>query len=528
MSGSTTPRFGYDVLSVFDVPPNARDFLADVIESNRAPEETEELFQESLLARAADWHYLIECAKSMRRARPEDRNSLQAQDVLADVWYTLSGQDPPPGEEPWELTDRLIARAKQLDVDPKIRPPHITEQIENHRQQWLGSKVFPKTTTCLTTSPYWSDQPHGRRPEGSNNLAKWKDRACLPLASSQARVSAILHSQTPDNETYQTLSVDKPAGGQGFPQEVALCDMTLILKPQSSISPYFVATSASDEAGQAIALARKRPLRGTVPSVPFAPLTSQEFGLIQEKFAHEPFWLLTVVTFLIRTKGTQAIPTFYKVKERFPTPTHIASEGNTEPLVEMIRHLGLAEHRVSLMKKYARGFLGQPPVAGIYHKVKKYDHRDIDPLSLYQHKGSSALLVDKDSYGQDLLEAWEIGHLTQGKYALDSWRIFCRDELLGRATGWNGEDRDPKLQPEWMRVRPDDKELRAYLRWMWMKEGWEWNPDTGERTVLCEELRNAVNEGRVVYDEKGGLKIHNLAYSANALILGEEELMAES
>jgi hypothetical protein len=79
-----------------------------------------------------------------------------------------------------------------------------------------------------------------------------------------------------------------------------------------------------------------------------------------------------------------------------------------------------------------------------------------------------------------------------------------------------------------MRVRPDDKELRAYLRWMWMKEGWEWNPDTGERTVLCEELRNAVNEGRVVYDEKGGLKIHNLAYSANALILGEEELMAES
>ncbi|EMT61932.1 Methyl-CpG-binding domain protein 4 [Fusarium odoratissimum] len=443
MSGSTTPRFGYDVLSVFDVPSNARDFLADVIESSRAPEETEELFQESLLARAADWHYLIECAKSMRRARPEDRNSLQAQDVLADVWYALSGQDPPPGEEPWELTDRLIARTKQLDVDPKIRPPHITE------------------------------------PRGS-------------------------------------------------PQEVALCDMTLILKPQSSISPYFVATSASDEAGQAIALARKRPLRGTVPSVPFAPLTSQEFGLIQEKFAHEPFWLLTVVTFLIRTKGTQAIPTFYKVKERFPTPTHIASEGNTEPLVEMIRHLGLAEHRVSLMKKYARGFLDQPPVAGIYHRVKKYDHRDIDPLSLYQHKGSSALLVDKDSYGQDLLEAWEIGHLTQGKYALDSWRIFCRDELLGRATGWNGEDRDPKLQPEWMRVRPDDKELRAYLRWMWMKEGWEWNPDTGERTVLCEELRNAVNEGRVVYDEKGGLKIHNLAYSANALTLGEEELMAES
>ena len=60
-----------------------------------------------------------------------------------------------------------------------------------------------------------------------------------------------------------------------------------------------------------------------------------------------------------------------------------------------------------------------------------------------------------------------------------------------------------------MRVLPEDKELRACLRWMWMREGWEWDPVTGEREVLREELRKAVNEGRVGYDDNGGLRIED-------------------
>jgi len=30
------------------------------------------------------------------------------------------------------------------------------------------------------------------------------------------------------------------------------------------------------------------------------------------------------------------------------------------------------------------------------------------------------------------------------------------------------------FEPEWMRVVPKDKELRAFLRWKWLKEGWNW------------------------------------------------------
>jgi hypothetical protein len=58
-----------------------------------------------------------------------------------------------------------------------------------------------------------------------------------------------------------------------------------------------------------------------------------------------------------------------------------------------------------------------------------------------------------------------------------------------------------------MRVLPRDKELRACLRWMWMKEGWEWDPVTGEREVLREDLRRAVDGGRVAYDNSGSLRI---------------------
>lgn len=105
------------------------------------------------------------------------------------------------------------------------------------------------------------------------------------------------------------------------------------------------------------------------------------------------------------------------------------------------------------------------------------------------------------------LEAWEIGHLTQGPYAIDSWRIFCRDALLGKALDWKGTGREAEFQPEWMRVMPQDKELRAYLRWMWMKEGWQWDAVSGERIVLREEMRAAVAEGRVAYNDDGELVI---------------------
>ncbi|GKT98720.1 hypothetical protein FLAG1_00387 [Fusarium langsethiae] len=494
-------RFGHDVLSVFDVVSSDQDFLADVIESSRGQAtraEFERLLQESLLAGAQDWHYLVESAILMRQTCRYDIYSIEAQDVLAYVRCILDGRIPPSDSgsdsEPWNMTDRLIARAKELEGNPEIRPPQIPGNIDKQRLlQRPGPEAFSNTRNHFKTSPYWSDQPQKKVPNVSR---KWSAPSYSTFGLSQIHIS--LEAQ---DDTLQDSSLGGLAVEQGSPQEVTMSDKdnTPSVKPNSVISPYFTGASASTLTTLVV---QKRPPRGTVPSVPFAPLTSPDFGLIQEKVAHEPFWLLIAVSFLIKTKGIHAVPLFYKFKERFPTPADIACESNAKPIIEMIRHLGLANHRVALIQKYARGFLDDPPAAGKLCRVKKYDCRDVVFPSV-----SGDYALSQDNGGNQDLEAWEIGHLTQGKYAIDSWRIFCRDELLGRAEDWMGKGREPEFQPEWMRVRPDDKELRAYLRWMWMKEGWEWDPITGDRTVLREEMRNAVNEGRVEYDDRGGLKL---------------------
>ncbi|OTA89707.1 hypothetical protein M434DRAFT_78939 [Hypoxylon sp. CO27-5] len=181
----------------------------------------------------------------------------------------------------------------------------------------------------------------------------------------------------------------------------------------------------------------------------------------------------------------------------YPTPRHLA-EANTDDIVATIKHLGLSAVRAAAIQKYARIWLENPPQAGIRYGVKNYPRAGA---------GADIHVGEVLSPDDPRASAWEIGHMTQGRYAIDSWRIFCRDVLLGRAEDWRGKGREGEFQPEWMRVLPEDKELRACLRWLWMQEGWAWDPRTGDREVLSEDMRRAVDEGRVAYDDGGELKI---------------------
>lgn len=268
-----------------------------------------------------------------------------------------------------------------------------------------------------------------------------------------------------------------------------------------------------------------RPARNTVSALPIPPLTAENFGLVQEEFAKDPFRLLIVVTFLVRTSGRAAIPVFRQLMERYPTPEALAAADPAE-LEATIHHLGLSNQRTETIQKYARTWVERPPCREVRYGVKNYpqkgDGKDVRAGEVFGPEDED---VDVGGSGLDSYDsakengpraktkargfgtAWEIGHLTAGRYAMDSWRIFCRDALLGRAEDWRGRGREATFQPEWMRVLPEDKELRACLRWMWMKEGWEWDPATGEKAPLREELRLAVDEGRVAYDSLGQLQI---------------------
>ncbi|KAK8056305.1 hypothetical protein PG993_001532 [Apiospora rasikravindrae] len=243
-----------------------------------------------------------------------------------------------------------------------------------------------------------------------------------------------------------------------------------------------------------------RPPKGTVSALPFPTLSAPRFGLVQEELAGDPFRLLIAVTFLVKTSGKAAIPVFRTLMDKFPSPEALA-EARPNDISAMIKHLGLSVVRTAQIQKFARVWLGNAPTRDVRYGVKNYprpgDGSDIragEEVSLEEHDDSRT-------------SAWEIGHMTQGPYAIDSWRIFCRDVLLGRAQDWKGKGREGEFQPEWMRVLPQDKELRAYLRWMWMLEGWAWDPVTGDKEVLPEQLRSAVNEGRVAWDNTGNLSI---------------------
>ncbi|KAI1137997.1 DNA glycosylase [Hypoxylon sp. FL0543] len=256
-------------------------------------------------------------------------------------------------------------------------------------------------------------------------------------------------------------------------------------------SPYFTIPDASS-LPKAL-----RPPKGTIPCIPFPRLDAPKFGLVQEDLATDPFRLLIAVTFLIRVKGKHAIPVFHELMNRYPTPQDL-EEADTNEIVAMIRHLGLSAVRAAKIQKYAHLWIENPPRPDARYGVKNYP-RPGDGANI--HAGEVVGPADTRT------SAWEIGHMTQGRYAIDSWRIFCRDVLLGRAEDWRGKGREGEFQPEWMRVLPEDKELRACLRWLWMQEGWLWDPRTGEREVLSEDLRRAVDEGRVAYDNAGELKI---------------------
>lgn len=280
------------------------------------------------------------------------------------------------------------------------------------------------------------------------------------LSDVPSDVSSI--DQTP---LVKTLS---PADPPRTPTKKDAC-----LKPSRSkipkISPYF-----------------PNPLVEPDSCLPFPPIEAPSFGLIQEQLAHDPFRLLIATIFLNRTRGGVAIPVLFQVFERYPTVEAMAGADPSE-LVSMIRGLGFQNQRAKKCIGLAQTWLAQPPVKGRryrqLHYPRKLDGRDISR--------------DECIDDEDPRVAWEVAHLPGvGAYSLDSWRIFCRDELRGQA-------QTASFVPEWKSVLPSDKELRAYLTWMWLKEGWSWARETGQRTAASDKMLRAAQRGGVAHEEDG-------------------------
>lgn len=229
-------------------------------------------------------------------------------------------------------------------------------------------------------------------------------------------------------------------------------------------------------------------------TLPFPPLDHEKFGLMQERLAHDPFRLLIATIFLNKTPGERAMPIFYQLMTRYPTPQDLAN-AEVSDITSIIYKLGFQNQRARKCVAMAKVWVERPPEFGKRHKKQDYPMK-----SDGRNVGKDEILDDADKR-----VAWEISHLPGlGPYSHDSWRMFCRDELRRVARSWNGDDAQTpdNFEPEWKRVIPLDKELRAWLTWMWLKEGWIWNKETGKRTKASEELMSMARGGGIVVEEK--------------------------
>ena len=299
------------------------------------------------------------------------------------------------------------------------------------------------------------------------------DFICSDSDSCLSDVPSDVSSIDRDVQThFHSAVVPRTPTKKGVPQPVKMSRSKI-----PKISPYFPS-----------------PLIESESCLPFPPIDAPSFGLIQEQLAHDPFRLLIATIFLNRTRGGVAIPVLFQVFSRYPTVEAMAAAELPE-LVSMMHSLGFQNQRAKKCISLAQTWLASRPTKGKrYRKLHypcKLDGRDIN----------QGECID-DS---DLRVAWEIAHLPGvGAYSLDSWRIFCRDELRGLARDWNGTGAQTSdFIPEWKTVLPHDKELRAYLTWMWLKEGWVWDRETGERTRASEKLMRAARRGGVAHEEEG-------------------------
>ncbi|GKU22612.1 hypothetical protein FLAG1_10219 [Fusarium langsethiae] len=201
------------------------------------------------------------------------------------------------------------------------------------------------------------------------------------------------------------------------------------------------------------------------------------FGLIQETLSTNLYALLVATVLWNRTRGTQARPVFNKLISKYPTPTHLAAASFLD-LAELIRPIGLYNSRAARFIAFAKAWIENPPC-----KTKRYRKLHYPMKGDGSDVGKSEVLDEDDER-----QGWEVAHLPSlGPYAIDSYRIFHRDMLRGLAKDWNGDEAKPGFEPEWKRVVPLDKELRAFLRWKWLTEGWIWDPETGNKVKASAE-----------------------------------------
>ncbi|KAI7507390.1 hypothetical protein KC347_g6907 [Hortaea werneckii] len=495
------------------------------------------------------------------------------------------------------LLQRQNSSSSLSELGPSPSPPatQSKEPLSNHNQSGVVADELPKpqeeqfgTGANESEDAVTAEENTKRDIVPPTELRRKRKMTGMtskhfspPKRTTRARAKAEIPMQTPLEETEQAFvpsdgleSAAEPTSDAAEPPTPVTKKTRPKRKATGKKSNHFLPFDLLDRvdlplppppSSSITSPSRPRPAPG-VSRAPIPPISSPTFGIIQEKLYAEPFWLLIATTFLNQTSGRAAVPVFWALKSRFPTPDALA-EAEYEVVLEMIRHLGLQRQRAKRVILMAQVWRDDPPRVGRRFRTKDYpakgDHvgfnvrgrggkgkgkgkkgkkkkieEEMDGDGEVEGEGEGEEQKDVAGGGSDEavsgLEgdtteckgSLEIGHIPGcGRYAYDSWRIFCRDVLRGVAEDYNGKGAVPHpppppppphetlpptetsaskeeeeeeeatlpFEPEWKRVLPQDKELIATLRWMWLREGWIWDPfDAGARRLATlEEMERA-------------------------------------
>lgn len=196
-------------------------------------------------------------------------------------------------------------------------------------------------------------------------------------------------------------------------------------------------------------------------------LQPASFGLMQERILTSLYALLIQSILWNQTHGLQARPILFKILTLYPTAAAL-SLAPVEILSQLLQPIGLQNIRAARLIAFGKTWVEAPPCATRRYRKLNYPTRG----SGKNIRPGEILATD------DARQGWEVAHLPgMGPYALDSYRIFYRDQLRD-LEGREG------VEPEWMRVVPGDKDLSAYLVWKWQQYGWDWDAHTGKRTLM--------------------------------------------
>ncbi|KAG0698947.1 hypothetical protein DFH29DRAFT_939132 [Suillus ampliporus] len=188
--------------------------------------------------------------------------------------------------------------------------------------------------------------------------------------------------------------------------------------------------------------------------------------LIQDAVSDNPWQLLIAVKLLNVTTGRYAIPVFWKLMNRWTTPREMIEADNDE-LVNILRPLGLYNKRAAWLKEMSQRYLDDPPTNVLRASNCRLEiharSKITAPTYVNPRKRKSPGSAKRTRKKTIPYPPTPISHYPGvGRYALDSYRIFC-----------------PSYESEeWKEVMPEDKELIRYLRWKWAYEERKiWYPD---------------------------------------------------